>query len=92
MRSSKVFEEAWKSILLDFIIKLFLFKNLMTNISYNNILVITNRLTKYIYFVNYLKIFNVEDLIYTFLQTIFANHNISAEIILDRDKLFISKF
>ncbi len=62
------------------------------NISYNSILIITNRLTKYIYFVNYLKIFNIEDLIYTFLRIIFVNYNILVKIILNRDKLFILKF
>jgi len=77
---------------LNFIIKLFLFKDLIINISYNNILVITNRLTKYIYFINYLEVFNAEDLIYTFLRIIFANHNISAEILSNQDKLFTSKF
>ncbi len=78
--------------MLNFIIKLFLFKDLIINISYNNILVITNRLTKYIYFINYLEVFNAEDLIYTFLRIIFANHNISAEILSNQDKLFTSKF
>ncbi len=67
MQSLKVSEEAWKSIILDFIIKLSLSKNLIINISYNSILIITNRLTKYAYFINYLEIFNIEDLIYTFL-------------------------
>ncbi len=39
----------------------------MINIRYNNILVIINRLTKYIYFINYIEVLNVEDLIYMFL-------------------------
>jgi len=83
MQSLKVSEKAWKFIILNFIIKLSLFKNLITNVSYNNILIITNRLTKYIYFINYLEISNIEDLIYTFLQTIFANYNILIKIISD---------
>jgi len=81
MQSSKILEEAWKSIILDFIIKLLLFKDLMTNINYNNILVIINRLMKYIYFINYLEVFNAENLAYTFLWTIFANYNILVEIL-----------
>ncbi len=92
MRSLKVSEEAWKFIILNFIIKLFLFKNLIINISYNSILIITNRLTKYIYFINYLETSNIEDLIYIFLQTIFVNYNILVEIILNWNKLFILKF
>ncbi len=53
----------------------------MININYNNILIITDRLIKYIYFINYLKAFNAEDLTYTFLRTIFANYDILVEII-----------
>ncbi len=83
MQSLKVSKKAWKFIILNFIIKLSLSKNLITNISYNSILIITNRLTKYVYFINYLKISNIEDLIYMFLQIIFANYNILIEIILD---------
>ena len=64
----------------------------MTNVSYNNILIIMNRLIKYIYFINYIKALNAEDLAYTFLRTIFANYDISAEIIFNQDKLFTFKF
>ena len=67
MQLLKILEEAQKFIMLNFIIKLFLFKDLIINISYNNILIITNRLMKYVYFINYLKVFNAENLIYTFL-------------------------
>jgi hypothetical protein len=73
-------------------IKLLLLEDLMTKIKYNNILIITNQLTKYTYFINYLESLNVEDLIYTFLRVIFTNHSILAIIILDWDKLFTSKF
>ncbi len=81
MQLLKILEKVWKFIILDFIIKLFLFKDLIINVNYNNILVIINRLTKYTYFINYLKVFNAENLIYTFLRIIFANHDISAEIL-----------
>jgi hypothetical protein len=36
-------------------------------LKYNNILVITDRLIKYTYFINYLEALNVEDLAYIFL-------------------------
>ncbi len=55
----------------------------MINISYNNILIITNKLTKYVYFINYLEVFNAKNLTYTFLRTIFANHDMLAEILFD---------
>jgi hypothetical protein len=39
----------------------------MIKVKYNNILIITDRLTKYIYFINYLKSLNAKDLAYIFL-------------------------
>ncbi len=81
MQSLKQFKEVWKFIILNFIIKLLLLKNLIINVNYNNILIIINRLMKYIYFINYIEVSNIEDLIYIFLKMIFANHNILIEII-----------
>jgi hypothetical protein len=81
MQSLKTPEGAWKAIALDFITKLPLSKDLMTKVKYNSILVITDRLTKYTYFINYLESSNAEDLAYTFLRTIFANHGMPETII-----------
>jgi hypothetical protein len=64
----------------------------MTEVKYNSILVITDRLTKYTYFINYLKSSSAKDLVYTFLRMIFVNYGMPKTIILDQDKLFISKF
>jgi hypothetical protein len=64
----------------------------MTKVKYNSILVITNRLTKYAYFILYLESLNAKDLAYTFLRNIIANHRILETIIFNQDKLFISKF
>jgi hypothetical protein len=82
----------WKLIALDFIVKLPLSKDPLTGIEYNFILVITERLTKYSKFVLYLEASNAKALAYTFLRVILANHRMPEEIILDRDKLFTSKF
>ncbi len=81
MQFIKALEEAQKSIILDFIIKLLLSQNSIIKVSYNSVLVITNQLTKYAYFINYLKVLNTKDLIYTFLRMIFVNHDISIKII-----------
>ena len=59
---------------------------------YDTILVFNDRLTKIAYFVLYKEVLDVEDLAYTFLRTVVANHRLPKEIILDRDKLFTSKF
>jgi len=41
----------WKLIVLNFIIKLFLFINLIIKIKYNAIIIIINKFTKYTYFI-----------------------------------------
>ena len=55
-------------------------------------LVITDRLTKYGYFIPYKEALSAEELAYAFLRVIAANHRLPEEIISDRDKLFTSKF
>jgi hypothetical protein len=92
MQSPKTPKGAWKAITLDFITKLPLSKDLITKVKYDNILIITDRLTKYAYFINYLKSLNAKDLAYTFLRTIFTNHGMPKSIISNQDKLFTSKF
>jgi hypothetical protein len=59
---------------LDFVTKLSLFKELMTGVIYNSIMVVTDRFTKYVYFIPYLKSFLAEDLAYIFYKYIVANH------------------
>ena len=92
LKSLSTSDRAWKSIALDFIVKLPKSKEKVTQTMYDSILVITNRLTKYEYFLPYKETTSAEDLAYTFLRTIVANHELSDEIISDRDKLFTSKF
>jgi hypothetical protein len=77
---------------LDFIVKLPLSKEIFTRVTYNLILIVTDRLTKYIYFISYKKDLTVEELIYTFNRNIIANYGILKEIINNKDKLFISNF
>ena len=91
MKSPSTPDRAWKSIAWDFIVKLLKSKERLTNITYNSILVITDRLTKYGYFIPYKESSNTEDLVYAFLRIVVANHELLEEVISDRDKLFISK-
>jgi hypothetical protein len=77
---------------LDFIVKLPLSKEVFTRITYDLILVITNRLIKYAYFISYKEDLTVEKLVYTFNRNIIANYGILKEIINNRNKLFISNF
>jgi hypothetical protein len=77
---------------LDFVIKLPLSKELITGVIYDSIIIITDRLTKYAYFIPYLKNSSAEDLAYIFYKHIITNHKFLQRIISDRDKLFTSRF
>jgi hypothetical protein len=61
-------------VTLDFVTKLLSFKKLITGIIYDSIIIITNRLTKYAYFISYFKSFLAENLVYIFYKYIMANH------------------
>jgi len=91
MKSPDTPARAWKSIALDFITELLFSIDPTTSIKYNTILVITDRLTKYVYFLPWKTTTTAEDVAYELIRTIIANHGVPNEIILDRDKLFISK-
>ena len=63
----KILEESmrvWGSIAMDWIIKLPLSKESIINTTYNSILVITNKLIKYVYFLLYIKESGTEELVY----------------------------
>jgi hypothetical protein len=59
---------------LDFVTKLPLSKKLITGVIYDFIIIVTNRLTKYTYFIPYLKSFSAEDLVYMFYKHVVANY------------------
>ncbi len=92
LKSFSTSDCAWKSIALNFIVKLLKSKEKVMRTTYDSILMITDRLIKYKYFLSYKKVTFTEDLTYTFLRMIVANHELSNEIVLNKDKLFISKF
>jgi hypothetical protein len=64
-------------VALDFITKLSLFKELMTEVIYDFIIVVTNRLTKYVYFISYFESFSAKDLAYMFYKYVVANYRFS---------------
>ena len=82
----------WASIALDFVVKLPKSKEPLTKAVYDSILVITDRLMKYRYFIPYKEASSAEELAYMFLRVIAANYRLPEEIISDRDKLFTFKF
>ena len=56
------------------------------------ILVIVDKLTKWGYFIVYIKEISVEDVVHIYTKEIFAKHRALEKIILDRDLRFISAF
>jgi len=92
LKSFSTSDHTWKSIALNFIVKLSKSKKRVIEAIYDFILIITDRLIKYKYFLSYKKTTFAEDLTYMFLRMIVANHELSDEIISNRNKLFTSKF
>lgn len=59
---------------------------------YDSILMMFDRLTKYSYFIPFVKDGNTLQFVYVFIQNIVTNHGMPRELISDRDKLFTSHF
>lgn len=64
----------------------------MTGVEYNLILVIIERLTKYMILVVYIELSTAKELAFAFLREVVSRHRLLKEILSDRDKLFTSKF
>jgi hypothetical protein len=61
-------------VALDFVTKLLLSKKLMIRVVYDFIMIVTDRLTKYAYFIPYFESFLAEDLAYIFYKYVVANY------------------
>jgi hypothetical protein len=59
---------------------------------YDSIMVVTDRFTKYTYFIPYFESSLAEDLAYIFYKYVMANYRFPQRIISNRDKLFTSRF
>jgi hypothetical protein len=92
IKSPDIPDRPWESVAWDFIIKLPELKKLINNAQHDFILVITDRLTKFGYFLPYRESSIAEELVYIFLRKIVTNHEFLKKIISDRNKLFTSKF
>jgi hypothetical protein len=77
---------------LNFIIKLPPSVKPITEVVFDSILVIIDRLTKYGYFILYKESLLIEELAYAFNKHIIENYKISKEIISNKDKLFTLRF
>ena len=82
----------WTLIVMNFIVKLPPSKKLLTEVIYDSILIIVNWLTKKVRFLPYKEVSDVKELTYTFLRNVTVLQRLSDKIILNRDKLFMSRF
>jgi len=64
----------------------------VTGIEYDYLLVIIDRLTKYIILILCLTTLTAEHLANIFLKEVVSRHRLPKEILSDKDKLFTSKF
>jgi RNase H-like domain found in reverse transcriptase/Reverse transcriptase (RNA-dependent DNA polymerase)/Integrase zinc binding domain/Chromo (CHRromatin Organisation MOdifier) domain len=86
-------ERAWGSISMDFITKLP--SSTVpdgTDVKYDSIWVVVDRLTKWAYFIPFRETTTAEQLAYHFERNIVSQHGLPDDITTDRDKLFTSKF
>ena len=77
---------------MDFIVKLPLSKEPLTNTVYDSVWVVVDKLTKYAYFIPFKEKGTAEHMAYAFLRTVASQHGLPKQLITDRDKLFTSKF
>lgn len=83
---------AWKSISMDFITDLPRSTTWTTKDTFDTILVVVDRLTKYVYFLPFYKTGTARQLAQLLVERVFCNHGTPSDIVSDRDKLFLSHF
>ena len=77
---------------MDFIVKLPKSKDPVLGVQHNSILVMVDRLTKYLHFIPYSESINAEQLGCLVLNRLVRYYRIPIVFITDRDKLFISNY
>ena len=77
---------------MNFIVKLSPSKKLLTEVTYDLILIIVNQLIKDVRFLPYKEVSDAKKLTYTFLQNVTVLQELSNKIISDRDELFMLRF
>ena len=85
-------EGPWKSVTMNFIVKLSSLKDSAWEVRFDSILMIVDWLTKYTMFILFRKSATASVLMYIILQKLVSNHGLSKKFITDWDKLFTSKF
>ena len=79
-------------VIIDFIVKLSKSKDPINNTSYNNILIIIKRFTKYNKFISINKSHLIEDLADIVVRKVINNYKLPNEFIIDKNITFVSQF
>jgi hypothetical protein len=84
--------ELWSDILIDFVTGLPLSKDPATGLSYDSILVIVDRFTKYALIIPFQRDYTAVQLAHVLKDRLIRDHSIPKTIISNRDKLFTSNY
>ena len=79
-------------VAIDFIVKLPPSIDLVTKESYDGIMVVVDRFSKFGRFIPYRETWTTTDLAHVFIKNVVANHGLPIQLVTDRDKLFTSNF
>ncbi len=85
-------QKSWKSVAMNFIVKLLKSKDLITKKEYNSILTITDWLMKYAMFISMNEATDASGTAHLMIWNVIANESLSDEWITDRDSKFMSHF
>ena len=92
IQSLEISNKSWQSVTMNFITNLSEFMNSVTQVDYDEILVIVNRFSKMTKFVSIKSKQTTEQLTYVLIKELMITEEVSEFIVFDRDKLFVSKF
>ena len=92
LQPTEVPEGPWKTVMMDFIVKLPKSRDHLNKEPYDSIWTITDKLMKYTYFIPWREATTAEQAAETFVDKIIAHHGVPDKIITDRDPKFVSRF
>ena len=92
MQSLEISNKSWQSVIMNFITNFLKFINSVTQVSYDEILVMMNKFSKKTKFVSVKSKQTIEQLTYVLIKKLIITEKMSEFIVFDRDKLFVSKF
>ena len=85
-------DSPWKEVTMDFIVKLPISKDPVTQEEYDAILIIVDRLTKLLHLIPFNEKYTAEQLGFIILDRLIRYHGIPEALISNRDKLFTSNY